>query len=253
MSSSRRRASRRPRGTRSIASGLEGAVGRRLSLRLGTFGTVVPRKARFSELVLPDDVIDTLQRHDRDGPRALADPRALGLPAPPRHLARRRRGCTRASRAPARRWRRAWSRRELGLELVRIDLSAVVSKYVGETEKNLGKIFDEAQDAHAMLLFDEADSAVRQAHRAQVRAGPVRQPRGQLHPPAHGDVRRRQRADDQRRERDRSRAPAPPQLPDPVPRARGRRARAAVAAAAAAVDRPARSASTSTRSPSGST
>jgi SpoVK/Ycf46/Vps4 family AAA+-type ATPase len=33
-----------------------------------------------------------------------------------------------------------------------------VSKYVGETEKNLGKIFDEAQDAHAMLLFDEADS-----------------------------------------------------------------------------------------------
>jgi SpoVK/Ycf46/Vps4 family AAA+-type ATPase len=47
---------------------------------------------------------------------------------------------------------------ELGLELVRIDLSAVVSKWVGETEKNLGKIFDEAQDAHAMLLFDEADS-----------------------------------------------------------------------------------------------
>jgi SpoVK/Ycf46/Vps4 family AAA+-type ATPase len=47
---------------------------------------------------------------------------------------------------------------ELGLELVRIDLSAVVSKYVGETEKNLAKIFDEAQDAHAMLLFDEADS-----------------------------------------------------------------------------------------------
>ena len=41
---------------------------------------------------------------------------------------------------------------------MRIDLSAVVSKYVGETEKNLGKIFDEAQDAHAMLLFDEADS-----------------------------------------------------------------------------------------------
>ena len=47
---------------------------------------------------------------------------------------------------------------ELGLELVRIDLSAVVSKYVGETEKNLARIFDEAQDSHAMLLFDEADS-----------------------------------------------------------------------------------------------
>src|SRR5262249_17366328 len=40
---------------------LEGAVSRRLSLRLGTFGTVVSRKARMSELVLPDDVIDTLR------------------------------------------------------------------------------------------------------------------------------------------------------------------------------------------------
>ena len=34
----------------------------------------------------------------------------------------------------------------------------MVSKWVGETEKNLGRIFDEAQNAHAILLFDEADS-----------------------------------------------------------------------------------------------
>ena len=47
---------------------------------------------------------------------------------------------------------------ELGLELIRIDLSQVVSKWVGETEKNLGRIFDEAHDANAMLLFDEADA-----------------------------------------------------------------------------------------------
>ena len=46
----------------------------------------------------------------------------------------------------------------LGLELVRIDLSTVTSKWVGETEKHLAKIFDEAQTANAMLLFDEADS-----------------------------------------------------------------------------------------------
>jgi SpoVK/Ycf46/Vps4 family AAA+-type ATPase len=46
----------------------------------------------------------------------------------------------------------------LGVELMRIDVSAVVSKWVGETEKNLGRVFDQAQDAHAMLLFDEADS-----------------------------------------------------------------------------------------------
>jgi len=47
---------------------------------------------------------------------------------------------------------------ELGKHLYRIDLSRVVDKYVGETEKNLGYIFDEAERAQAMLLFDEADS-----------------------------------------------------------------------------------------------
>ena len=48
--------------------------------------------------------------------------------------------------------------RELGMELFRIDLSRVVNKYIGETEKNLGRIFDEAQQSNAILLFDEADS-----------------------------------------------------------------------------------------------
>ncbi len=47
---------------------------------------------------------------------------------------------------------------ELGLALYRIDLSAVVSKYIGETEKNLRKLFDAAEDAGAILLFDEADA-----------------------------------------------------------------------------------------------
>jgi SpoVK/Ycf46/Vps4 family AAA+-type ATPase len=48
--------------------------------------------------------------------------------------------------------------RVLGLDLYVIDLSAVVSKYVGETEKNLRKVFDAAQDTNAILLFDEADA-----------------------------------------------------------------------------------------------
>jgi AAA+ superfamily predicted ATPase len=48
--------------------------------------------------------------------------------------------------------------KELGLELFRVDLSRVVSKWVGETEKNLGLAFDEAKNARAILLFDEADS-----------------------------------------------------------------------------------------------
>lgn len=48
--------------------------------------------------------------------------------------------------------------RELGLDLYRIDLSQVVSKYIGETEKNLRRIFDAADTGGAILLFDEADA-----------------------------------------------------------------------------------------------
>jgi hypothetical protein len=47
---------------------------------------------------------------------------------------------------------------ELKMNLYRIDLSQVVSKYIGETEKNLSKLFDAAEDGGAILFFDEADS-----------------------------------------------------------------------------------------------
>jgi ATPase family associated with various cellular activities (AAA) len=136
---------------------LEGAVGRRLSLRLGTFGSVVSRKALMSELVLPDDVIDTL----RDMIAMVRErSQILERWGYQRHLGISRGVAGLYSGEPGTGKTMAASvvASELGLELVRIDLSAVVSKYVGETEKNLGKIFDEAQDAHAMLLFDEADS-----------------------------------------------------------------------------------------------
>ncbi len=46
----------------------------------------------------------------------------------------------------------------LKLDLYRIDLSAVVSKYIGETEKNLRQVFDAAEDGGAILFFDEADA-----------------------------------------------------------------------------------------------
>ena len=60
--------------------------------------------------------------------------------------------------------------RELNLELYKIDLSTVVSKYIGETEKNLSRIFKEAKTSNAILFFDEADamfgkrSEVRDSH-----------------------------------------------------------------------------------------
>jgi SpoVK/Ycf46/Vps4 family AAA+-type ATPase len=60
--------------------------------------------------------------------------------------------------------------RSLDQVLYRIDLSSLVSKYIGETEKNLRRVFDEAEDCGAVLLFDEADalfgkrSEVKDAH-----------------------------------------------------------------------------------------
>ncbi len=59
---------------------------------------------------------------------------------------------------------------ELGMDLYKIDLSNMVSKYIGETEKNLERIFTEAGESNAILFFDEADSIfgkrseVRDAH-----------------------------------------------------------------------------------------
>ncbi|QRQ85037.1 ATP-binding protein [Cupriavidus oxalaticus] len=54
-----------------------------------------------------------------------------------------------------------------GLDLFRVDLASVVSKYIGETEKNLERIFSAAQDADAILLFDEADALL--GKRAEVK------------------------------------------------------------------------------------
>lgn len=59
---------------------------------------------------------------------------------------------------------------ELNLDLYKVDLSTLVSKYIGETEKNLSQIFKEAQTSNAILFFDEADalfgkrSEVKDAH-----------------------------------------------------------------------------------------
>ncbi|MCA9637274.1 MAG: ATP-binding protein [Myxococcales bacterium] len=60
--------------------------------------------------------------------------------------------------------------RELGLDLYRVDLSQIVSKYIGETEKHLAQVFAEAEASEVALFFDEADalfgkrSSVQDAH-----------------------------------------------------------------------------------------
>ena len=124
--------------------------------------------------------------------------------------------------------------RDLGLEIFRLDLATVVSKYIGETEKNLDRIFAAADGSNAILFFDEADalfgkrSDVQDAHdryanlevayllqRMESYAG-RRRPGHEL-PPEH-----------------RRGVPAPARLRGRLPVPGGRRPRAHLAAAAAA-------------------
>ena len=58
---------------------------------------------------------------------------------------------------------------ELGMPLLKIDLSQIVSKWVGETEKHLEAVFTEAEDSHGVLFFDEADALF--GKRGEVRHG----------------------------------------------------------------------------------
>ena len=119
--------------------------------------TRITRRARWDEMVLSHDVIEPL----RDMVAMVAErSRILERWGFARHLGLSRGVSALFSGEPGTGKTMAASviSSELGLELFRVDLSAVVSKWVGETEKHLARIFDEAEDAQAMLLFDEADS-----------------------------------------------------------------------------------------------
>ena len=136
-----------------VHAGLRGT----LDAKLSTLGTRVERQQTWKDLVLPDESFDEIReflarvKHRRQVyehwgfARKMA--KGLGLSAlfagPPGT------GKTMVAGIIA---------HELALDLYQIDLSRIVSKYVGETEKNLANVFDAAEAGHAVLLFDEADS-----------------------------------------------------------------------------------------------
>ncbi len=136
---------------------LGGALRQHITSRLGATATRVARLAGWSDIVLPDDVIDSLRefvarvRHRRTVyetwgyDRKLTSARGVtalftGSPGT---------GKTLVASAIA---------KDLGLDLYRVDLARVVSKWIGETERNLASVFDAAEDGQAIVLFDEADS-----------------------------------------------------------------------------------------------
>jgi ATPase family associated with various cellular activities (AAA)/Winged helix domain, variant len=113
--------------------------------------------AGWDDLVLPEQQRDILQQiaaHVRQRARVyyewgFADKGARGLGISALFAGASGTGKTMAAEVLA---------NALRLDLYRIDLSAVVSKYIGETEKNLRRVFDAAEGGGAILLFDEADA-----------------------------------------------------------------------------------------------
>jgi predicted nucleic acid-binding protein len=125
--------------------------------RLATLGTRIEWRQQWSDLVLPEQSHDELvemvarvryKKHVLDD-WGFGDKVAKGLGLAALFSGPPGTGKTMAAGLVA---------QELGLDLYQIDLSRMVSKYVGETEKHLAQVFDAAESGHAILLFDEADA-----------------------------------------------------------------------------------------------
>lgn len=136
---------------------IETAVSQHLQNRLGNTATHITRRASWADIVLPEDILDSLieltarVRHRKTVfetwgfDKTITTSRGItalfsGTPGT---------GKTMVAGVLA---------RDLGLELFRVDVSRLTSKWIGETEKNLASLFDAAEDGQVMLLFDECDS-----------------------------------------------------------------------------------------------
>jgi hypothetical protein len=127
------------------------------SSRLGELAAQLEPGYRWEHLVLPDrqrDVLRSISAYLRHRDRVLSDwgyertvARTQGLKV--LFAGESGTGKTMAAQVLA---------AELGLDLFRVDMATVVSKYIGETEKNLERIFSAADGSNAILFFDEADA-----------------------------------------------------------------------------------------------
>ncbi len=139
------------------SAAIDRAVGQHLEQRLGDVAERVRTLPRLADMVLPPDIEDSLTEflsrmrlnrvvfEDWGMTRVATSSRGLTalFQGPPGT------GKTMVAGALA---------RELGLDLYRVDLSRVMSKWIGETEQNLASVFSAAEESQAIILFDEADS-----------------------------------------------------------------------------------------------
>jgi len=117
----------------------------------------IPARAAWDDLILPEQQVELLQALARQVRHRHRIFEQWGFAARPGRTP----GITALFSGPSGAGKTLASEvlaAELELDLYRIDLSATVSKYIGETEKNLRRIFDAAEASGAILLFDEADA-----------------------------------------------------------------------------------------------
>ena len=148
---------------------LEFAARAQVLHRLGTLATRISPQFDWEDLILPDDEMERLQEmvaYARNR-RRVYDQWGFGAKVP---YGRGLSGLFSGPPGTGKTMGAMIVARELGLELFKVDLSRIVDRYIGETEKNLARVFDEATESQAVLLFDEADSlfAKRTAVRSSV-------------------------------------------------------------------------------------
>ncbi|HWO25491.1 MAG TPA: ATP-binding protein, partial [Kofleriaceae bacterium] len=147
----------RPADAAAWARELDDAVRQHLEDRLGATAHRVTRLASWADIVLPEDILDSLLeltarvRHRKTVYEQWGFDRSITTA----------RGITalfQGSPGTGKTMVAGVIARDLGVPLYRVDVSRITSKWIGETEKNLGSLFDAAEDGQVMLLFDEADS-----------------------------------------------------------------------------------------------
>ncbi len=136
---------------------LEEMAGQHIATRLSHIATRVRRLPRWEQVALPGDIIDSIREFVARISQRKTVYETWGFD----EKMSTSRGLTALFYGPPGTGKTMVAgliARELGLELYRIDLARIVSKWIGETEKNLAEVFDAAEDGQVVLVFDEADS-----------------------------------------------------------------------------------------------
>ncbi len=142
---------------RDVAVLVDRSVNQHLQHRLGDVAERILHLPRLSDMVLPSDVLDSLKEfiaRNRLGQKVYEQWGMDQVATTGRGLTALFQGAPGTGKTMV----AGALARELGLDLYRVDLSRILSKWIGETERNLANVFAAAEDGHAIILFDEADS-----------------------------------------------------------------------------------------------